>query len=134
MVHVDAEGYAALGDDEKAADEYAAILSKHKVVAKPEGLEEHQIAEAMDSFPKLLALGKRMMKGVDVAAFLKDADAFIDKNSQDPEPAEKYSDLKDVKIDGDKAAGKAKSGEFEKTFTFKKAGGRWFVSIETLLN
>ena len=133
VIHMNADETASMSDNDKAADEYKAITTKYKVTVKPEGLEEHEIAEAMDSFPKMIALGKRMMKGVDVAGYIREAEAFINKNQSDSEK-ETISDLKDVKIEGDKASGKVKAGEEERPVNFKKVSGRWFVSIETLVN
>jgi hypothetical protein len=115
---------------------YEDLRAKYKLPEKVEG-DEGNIEEIMKDYAKLVALSGKAFKGVDVAAYLKDIEAFMDKygdksdKSEKPAKAEKVVTLKDVKIEGDAATGvMAEEGKPDKPCKFKKVDGRWYISLE----
>lgn len=141
-------GEAMMGEDATPQQKAEMEKSKKEMAAKAKKLQDdyeallkkHKLADKFNDGPPPGEPGpdsaKKLLKGVDDVALLKDTMAFMEKLDDGKGKMEKKDEkifkdippVTDYKIQGDTAT--AKAGD--KTIGFVKVGGRWYARADSL--
>ncbi|GEM_PF-2576315 len=133
-----ASGFAGRGKENagEIRKEFADIREKHNVAEKPEGVSGKEIGKmfAAEDKTAFLETAETFLADVDLEAYYEDLCAFVKKHSDDPPGDDPAVEMKDLETREDRAKARVvhESGE-QKTAIFKKVDGRWFYSVESMM-
>ncbi len=117
--------------DKKMKEEYAAILKKFKL----EDMSSQKPNVKMQDPNSVIAFANERYGKIDARGFVTAMEGMVqkfqpDKKEKKVEPIS-YINLKDVKIDGDKATGTVEmSNKKSENLAFRKIDGKWYLSMK----
>ena len=117
--------------DKTVADQYMKIRAKYKL---PDNTGKKMNVNMNDQ-EAMMKYASETYGKIDVRGFLKDIEALVEKmpGAKEKSSMEKvpYTELKDVKIDGDKATGVVVlDNQKTEPLHFRKVDGKWYLSIK----
>lgn len=126
----------AFSKDQKIKDQYESIQKKYKLneLGKDDSFKTSDLKDT----DKLMALAQKRYGSIDIKSFVHDlqtiSNSIPGQKSQQIKHQTRMKEIKDLKIDGDKATGEVllDNGKTEK-FVFKKVDGGWYLSIKDMM-